>query len=342
MTKLLALLLASVTLSLAVLLRLPAVTDAPQAEQWGPATPTDSTDQPDESPVRVATAPPARTASAVVNLPRSFGGTQIDGRLQRDTAGNLLIDGDVRRLFDYFLSAMGAEPLARSVQRLRRYIDEQLPEPARTQTQDLLSQYLDYKRQLLALEANSPRTQDLPALRQRLAAVQAMRARLFSPSVHQAFFATEEAYDRFTLERLAIQLTPGLGADAKGAALDQLRAGLSPELQDALLPALQSELRQQTAALQARGGDPEQLRQLRQQLVGTAATRRLEALDRQRLEWERRLAEFQREKSRIELSRGLGEADKQTAIERLVQERFDANERLRLDASVRLANGPGR
>ena len=83
-------------------------------------------------------------------------------------------------------------------------------------------------------------------------------------------------------------------------------------------------------ALQARGGDAVQLRQLRQQLVGNAATERLEALDRQRQVWQQRLADFEQEKSRIEHSQGLGEADKQAAIERLAEQRFDSSERLRL------------
>lgn len=159
-----------------------------------------------------------------------------------------------------------------------------------------------------------------------------MRARIFSQTAHQAFFANEEAYDRFTLERLAIQLEPGFDTNAKGAALDRLHAALPAELQDVLVPQLQTQLRQQTAALQASGGDAAQLRQLRQQLVGNAATERLEALDRRRQAWQQRLAEFEQEKSRIERSQGLGEADKQAAIERLAEQRFDSSERLRLQA----------
>ena len=46
-------------------------------------------------------------------------GTRIDGRLQQDAAGNLIVDGDVRRLFDYFLSAVGAEPLRTGTEPVR-------------------------------------------------------------------------------------------------------------------------------------------------------------------------------------------------------------------------------
>lgn len=328
MKILLVLFLASVGLGLAVL-RAPAV-DSPQTESARTAARGAGQEQPSPSPAVTPHTSLASTPRAGA-LPRSFGGTQIDGRLQADAAGNLLIDGDVRRLFDYFLSAMGTEPLAQSVQRLRQHIAAQLPEPAQSQAQALLNQYLDYKRELLVLDSSAGR-QDLSALRQRLATVQALRARIFSPAAHQAFFAGEETYDRFTLERLAIQLTPGLDANAKGAALDQLRAGLPAELQDAVLPQLQSQLREQTATLQASGGNAEQLRQLRQQLVGNAATVRLEQLDRQRQAWQARLADFEREKRRIEGIPGLDDADRQAAIDRLARERFDGNERLRLQA----------
>lgn len=333
MKTLLGLFLASLAFSLVVLLAPPA--DEPLPASSATTAPAHAAQPPAPAPLTVVSDATARQLARLGELPRSFNGTRIDGRLQQDAAGNLIIDGDVRRLFDYFLSAIGAEPLTHSVQRLRQYIDAQLPEPAQTQAQtqaqNLLDQYLDYKRELLALDS-AARPHSLPALRERLAAVQALRARIFSQTAHQAFFANEEAYDRFTLERLAIQLEPGFDTNAKGAALDRLHAALPAELQDALVPQLQTQLRQQTAALQASGGDAAQLRQLRQQLVGNAATERLEALDRQRQAWQQRLAEFEQEKSRIERSQGLGEADKQAAIERLAEQRFDSSERLRLQA----------
>lgn len=327
MKTLLGLFLASLAFSLVVLLTPPA--DEPPPASNAATAPAHAAQPPAPAPLTAVSDSTVQQPARLGELPRSFNGTRIDGRLQQDAAGNLIIDGDVRRLFDYFLSAIGAEPLTHSVQRLRQYIDAQLPEPAQTQAQNLLDQYLDYKRELLALDS-AARPHNLPALRERLAAVQALRARIFSQTAHQAFFANEEAYDRFTLERLAIQLEQGFDANAKGAALDRLHAALPAELQDALVPQLQTQLRQQTAALQARGGDAVQLRQLRQQLVGNAATERLEALDRQRQVWQQRLADFEQEKSRIEHSQGLGEADKQAAIERLAEQRFDSSERLRL------------
>ena len=291
-----------------------------------------------------ATQPHAGASSAVASpssakqLPASFSGTQVDGVFQVDEQGNLQITRDIVQIFDYFLSAIGEETLAQSIERLQAHIRNQLPATAEAQALALLEQYLDYKRQLVLLERDLPQLPSLDALKQREMAVQALRARLFSSEAHQAFFAEEESYNLFTLERLAIQRDDSLDANAKGAALDRLRDGLPEELQASVLPQLHSELRSQTSALQAAGGSAAQVQALRQQLVGNQAASRLQALDQQRQSWKQRLQRFQQEKSAIDNHPGLSPADKQAAIQRLAQEQFDERERLRLDASAQLAS----
>ncbi|AHY43137.1 lipase chaperone [Stutzerimonas decontaminans] len=263
-------------------------------------------------------------------LPTSFQGTQIDGQLRVDAAGNLIVGAEVRQLFDYFLAAFGEESLNSSIERLRRHISTELSEPARGQALSILNQYLSYKRQLLELEASYARAADVSALRQRLTAVQALRARVLDPAVHQAFFALDETYDRFSLERLAIRFDQGMDSDAKGRAIDQLRAGLPADLQELLIPQLQTELREQTNALLQNGAGPEQIRQLRQQLVGSAAADRLDALDRQRQQWQQRVTAYQQARASIESTRGLDDVERRAAIERLEEQHFDTSERLRL------------
>jgi lipase chaperone LimK len=270
-------------------------------------------------------------------LPSSFVGTEVDGSFRVDAAGNLIISEDIRRIFDYFLASIGEESLDASVSRLRSYIDSQLQEPARARAQALLEQYLSYKRELVMLERDLPQMANLDAMRQRETAVQALRARLFDSETLQAFFAREEGYNRFTLERLAIQHDGKMSAEEKGVAVDRLRASLPEELQDAVLPQLQQELRQNTARLQAEGASAAQVRQMRQQLVGAEATTRLEALDGQRQNWQKRLDDYLAAKARVEASEGLSAGDKRAAIEALAAERFDERERLRLDAAEQLA-----
>ncbi|MBA1275127.1 lipase secretion chaperone [Stutzerimonas azotifigens] len=278
-----------------------------------------------------------RVASHPAPLPPSLRGTRVDGGFEVDVAGNLVIREEIRRLFDYFLSTIGEEPLHSSVERLRQHIDQSLTQPARGQAMRLLAQYLDYKRQLIELERQHPQVGDLAGMQRRLAAVQALRATLFSSEAHQAFFGFEEAHQRFTLERLALRHDDSLDAQAKGHALDRLRQSLPPEVQDSVVPELQHELALQTRELMNQGATPEAVRQLRQQLVGAEATQRLESLDAQRQGWQRRLAAYRAEREVIERNRGLDAIDKQTALERLAERHFDERERLRLQGSQQLA-----
>ncbi|MFT0624490.1 lipase secretion chaperone [Ectopseudomonas guguanensis] len=270
-------------------------------------------------------------------LPGSFVGTEVDGSFRVDAAGNLIVSEDIRRIFDYFLASIGEESLDASVSRLRSYIDSQLQEPARARARALLEQYLSYKRELILLERDLPQMANLDALRQRESAVRALRARLFDSETHQAFFAREEGYNRFTLERLAIQHDARMSADEKGLAVDRLRASLPEEMQDMVLPQLQQELRHNTARLQAEGASAAQIRQMRQQLVGAEATTRLEALDSQREQWQKRLEDYLAAKAKIQATEGLSSSDKRAAIEALATERFDERERLRLDAAEQVA-----
>lgn len=281
--------------------------------------------------------PAATESAALSSLPPSFAGTAVDGQFRLDDAGNLLISMDIRRIFDYFLSAYGEERIQTSIARLQAYIRSQLDEPAEGQALALLEQYLDYKRQLIQLEKDLPQMASLEAMRQREQAVQNLRASIFSPEAHQAFFAQEEAYNQFTLQRLAIRHDQSLNEQQKAEAMDRLRATLPEDMQELLVPQLQAELRQQTAALQAQGAAPEQIRQLRLQLVGAEATARLEALDQRRQQWQQRLDAYRQEKARIEANSGLSEEDRQAAIASLAEERFDERERLRLDAAEQLA-----
>ncbi|MFZ3185514.1 MAG: lipase secretion chaperone [Pseudomonas sp.] len=314
----------------------PASTVPPTAQNAAPLNNLPSARQAPGKALPSLVATPAKQLPTA--MPASFKGTQVDGAFSVDQAGNLLITRDIVQIFDYFLAALGEDSLPVTLARLEAYIGAQLQQPAQGQARELLAQYLDYKRQLLQLERDLPQLSSLDAMRQRESAVQALRARLFSPEVHQVFFASEEGYNQFTLARMAVQQDPKLDAAAKGQAIDQLRSNLPEELQASVLPQLHSELRAQTAQLQAAGASPEQIQQLRQQLVGAQAANRLASLDQQRQNWQQRLSSYQQAAAAIQANPGLTTADKNAAVKRLSNEQFNPQERLRLAASAELAS----
>lgn len=275
-----------------------------------------------------------RTAPEPAPAPQaaSLRGTEVDGRLQSNADGSLLISDQLRHLFDYYLSTAGEQSHAQIKAQVQALITASLPEPARGQALDLFQRYLDYQQQLVQLEQDFPAAADLDALWARQESVQRLRAGLFSSEEHQAFFAGEELYNRFTLERLSILRNPDLSDADKAYEVEALRERLPEDMQALLVPQIHQDLRQQTHALREQGADAAEVRALRLSLVGPEATDRLEALDQQRAVWQQRLSAFNREREAILTQPGLADSDRASAIQALLEERFDSSEQLRISA----------
>lgn len=296
---------------------------------------------PEPRQAAVATPPPASPPTALPAmltnqrpeqppLEASQRGTQVDGQLQVDANGNLIVTDQLRHLFDYFLSAVGEISHAQALQRIRQYLQANLRAPALQQAEQLLDSYVEYLQALIELEERFPVVADLDGLHARELAVQRLRASLFDAEAHAAFFAKEELYNGFTLERLAIQHDSQLSAAEKAEQIEALREGLPEELQALLVPQLHSELRQQTSQLQAQGASAEEIRELRMNMVGPEATARLEALDQQRNQWQQRFQRFSEQRQQILRQSGLAESDRLAEVEQLLHSQFNDSERLRV------------
>jgi len=301
-------------------------TQAPLTERSGPQQDAGKT----ILPMSTSTARQPATVSGPA--PASLRDTAVDGMLEVDHQGNLLITDQIRHLFDYFFTTVGEESFDSAAARIRHYLASQLRQPAQDQALDLLERYIEYKTELVALEERFPVLADLDELRAREDAVQRLRAGLFNTETHAAFFAAEEVYNSFTLERLAILHDDSLANEDKAGRIEALRNDLPEAMQDLLVPQIHQELSQQTRSLQEQGASPEQIQQLRLNLVGPEATGRLETLDRQRQQWQQRLEHFNHEREAILQHPGLADSDKQQAIDSLLEEQFEPSERLRVSS----------
>ncbi|PRB77437.1 lipase secretion chaperone [Pseudomonas sp. MYb185] len=301
-------------------------TQAPLAERSGPQQEAGKTILP------MSTSAARQPATVSGPAPTSLRDTAVDGMLEVDHRGNLLITDQIRHLFDYFFTTVGEESFDSAAARIRHYLASQLRQPAQDQALDLLERYIEYKTELVALEEHFPVLADLDELRAREDAVQRLRAGLFNTETHAAFFAAEEVYNSFTLERLAILHDDSLADEDKAGRIEALRNDLPEAMQDLLVPQIHQELSQQTRSLQEQGASPEQIQQLRLNLVGPEATGRLETLDRQRQQWQQRLEDFNHEREAILQHPGLADSDKQQAIDSLLEEQFEPSERLRVSS----------
>lgn len=207
--------------------------------------------------------PPYQTPATLGDTPfaASLAGTDIDGQLQADANGNLVIDVRTRDFFDYFLNTIGEVPPERALGELEALARASLPEQAAEEAMTLLDQYLDYKEQALALTTSrlDPNRQydpgyQLTMLQGALSDLKQLRRASFSPEAHAAFFGLEEAYGDYTLATLEIQQRDDLSAGAKKTLQDWHRQQL-PELirktETRLLAESEANARRQAALAEA-------------------------------------------------------------------------------------------
>lgn len=267
------------------------------------------------------------------NLPASLHDTEVDGGFELDADGNLIITNRIRQLFDYFLSAQGEEPLPTIVQRLRAYIHNTLSGDAAAEAEQLLENYIGYLDDVAALDApiTPGQTIDPAQLRAQKEQLAAIRAGRFDAVANDAFFAEEEAYDRYTLARLEVMQDDSLSADERASRLTALESQLPPQLQESMRDITRyQDLQTLTQQWQEADGNPATLQQMRENLVGREAAERLAKLDQEEAEWQRRVDGWLKERQMILANTGLSDADKERQIDAARSRLFNEQEQIRV------------
>jgi len=280
---------------------------------------------------RLAAATPEAAVPAA--LPGSLEGTEADGALTADAAGHLVIDLELRRLFDHFLAASGEEPIATMRARIIAVLHTRLPAQAATEAIEILDRYLAYRE---AARALTPPADQLAALDQ----VHELRARMFSPAVARAFFADEEAATYAALARRDVLADTTLSAAERDRRLAELDARTPAAVREARAAAtapideLNRELAMRTA-----GASDQQIAAARTAALGAEAAARLAELDRAHAAWDARLARFRAERDALLADPQLGDAERRRKLDELLARSFTEPERIRVEALDRIAAG---
>ncbi|RBP53770.1 lipase secretion chaperone [Arenicella xantha] len=188
----------------------------------------------DEIDHAVAYSTPRTHDQAVISA--SLHGTDIDGALQADASGKLILNIGIRDFFDYFLSTadeLGAEA---GIDEIVRYAQAYLPAQAQHDALDLLENYLRYKQFEFELQqtpitnASMTDADTLVILRESYAQLKAERAARFSVGANQALFGLEDEYAEFTLRTLEVGANESLNPEQKAQQTDLLLDSLPAEL----------------------------------------------------------------------------------------------------------------
>lgn len=258
--------------------------------------------------------------------------TAINCQLQLNSQGQLIVNEQVKNCFEYFISQYGERDISKIKQEFKDYIQQQYDAANSTQILDLWSRYLNYREQLSQISAPQAAPDSLEYLKAIFQTTANLRATVFSPIEIEGLFGQENIYDEYTINRTAILQNKSLNETAKANQLNALLKNLPTDLQQQLeqLNTLEN-LRQLSADIKARNGSPAEIRQMRLNLVGEAATQRLEQLDKQRVDWKSQVTQYLDQRDEI-LHSGLSDVAKQQAIQQLKNKQFTTPEQqLRLN-----------
>ena len=281
---------------------------------------------------------PAAPAAAQQNLfpfVRSLQDTYPDGALKVDGADALVADAELRRMFDYYLAAIGEKSVDEIRAEIERELERRLKPGAAAEAKRLLARYLDYKRELVAVEKNPQSAgTGLQAIRQRFAAMQQARNRFFSTAESQAMFGFDDAYDMDALARLEVSQDPTLGELQKREKLAALDAALPPALREAQEAPLQIvKLEQAAQKMREEGASDDEVYRMRAAALSPEAAARLAEADQEDAAWKSRIGAYLAERSRLlQGSAKLSQQDQEALLLQLRQARFSADEQKRLAA----------
>lgn len=251
--------------------------------------------------------------------------TEIDAPLSFDDEGRLISDSNLRRYFDYFLSAIGELSIDEIRARFQADIFARLSPSDAARAEALFERYIDY---LNASEALVP-SADLPS---RLEQLSALRRETLGDELAEAFFGEEEQYTRTVLTEQAILQDRALSPAERQAALESIHQEL-PEAQrlsreQAVSHHLALEQERQFEQLNI---SPQQRFEERSALYGDEAADRLAQLDLQRQQWQQRVNEYRQQRQQV-LDLALSSNEQSAALRELRQNLFDDNEQRRVES----------
>jgi lipase chaperone LimK len=296
------------------------------------------------APLSAAPSPLLQTAKPETSATRTpaslpgLQGTEVDGELKTDSAGNLQLNLALRDYLDYFLSAADQAGLESVVEVMLDDARGRLSEPALGQFIGLLGDYMDYKRASLALlqqplstvQQSTPDGQLVP-LQRAFEQLATLRRTHFSSAASEALFGAEEAYSRYTLDNLALMARDDLSEQDKALAQERLRGQLPEAMRASEERQAQAQALQiQTDKLWQEGASEEQVRQLLALTYDPPTVERLLSEQRNERAWQQRYATYQQELAALQ-GNGLSAADQQQEQQRLRQRLFSAEDQHRVE-----------
>lgn len=259
----------------------------------------------------------------------SLRGTEVDGEITLDADGRPMADRGMRRLFDYFLARIGEQTLPAIRASLSAHLLTQFHAPVVVAVLERYDAYVALTQDMAMLSPTGDDLKDAARLHD------LRRARL-GEAVAEAWYGDEERYLQATLARRAILADASLDDGDKASALAALDAALDPAQRAGRQQTdLMNDAVAQTERFDASSASAAERFAEREKAVGPEAAARLATLDAEHAAWNSRLAEFAAQRERVMANSSLSAQARELAVQSMLASRFDARERLRVDALMR-------
>lgn len=262
-------------------------------------------------------------------LAPSLQGTEIDCPIQVDAKGKLILTVGIRSCFDYFFSSLGEKTETELISDIRQYLKATLPDTASSYASYLLDQYVAYTHALKNLKATSDfKTGDAEGFQKVLNQMYKVQQQFFNSAEINALFGNERNLNQFNIDQMRIHANKTLNAQQKASELATLIDKLPSTLADGVRVSMQfAELQQLTQEIQEKGGSAQELRNMRESLLGVDAADRLEKVDQEEAGWQTQVNSYLSAREQI-LKSNASDSNKQQSIDQLRNSTFATKEDL--------------
>lgn len=277
------------------------------------------------------------------NLPQSLADSPPPSALDTNMQGELIINMKVKRLFEFYLSAMGEETLEECILRIRHALAQQLADDALATGLDLLEGFLQYQNHIGQIKNDfsaryNDQTYNLERIKEMKHTVRDSRSLFLSPEASTAFYKQEDEYDDYMIKKVAIRANRELTAEQKQIEYKRLNSE-SPtwisqqEQQASLINTVQT----QEKALRENGVDESAIHELRVESYGELAAQNLATLDENRAQWASRVSHYRLESEQILSNSSYTQTEKNQLLQDIRQQHFSGTELIRISALDKIA-----
>ncbi|NNP69683.1 lipase secretion chaperone [Acinetobacter sp. Ac_5812] len=262
-------------------------------------------------------------------LASSLRGTEIDCPIQVDANGKLILTVGIRSCFDYFFSSLGEKTETELIADIRQYLTATLPDTASSYASYLLDQYVAYTHALKNIKPTGNfKTGDIEGYQKVIEQMYKVQQQFFNAAEINALFGNERNLNQFNIDQMRIHANKTLTAQQKAAELAKLIDQLPTTLADGVRVSMQfAELQQLTQEVREKGGSAQELRNMRESLLGPEAADRLEKVDQEEAGWQTQVNGYLAERDQI-LKSDASDASKQQSINQLRNQSFGTKEDL--------------